>query len=124
VITANDLLSLYEPGEHPTTVANLMSASIITAAPDLALADAAKLMLEHEVHRLVVIDPTRSHGAPIGIISTEDIIAEMAHERSVWQREAPTGRLPTAWRDCPSRSDNLGQRTSSATGAAVSITGR
>ncbi len=43
-------------------------------------------MIEHEVHRLVVIDPARNDGAPIGTVSTSDILAEMADERSVWQR--------------------------------------
>lgn len=86
VVTGNDLLSLYEPGEHAGTVADLMSAPSITATPDLALAAAAELMIEHEVHRLVVIDPARNDGAPIGTVSTSDILAEMADERSVWQR--------------------------------------
>ncbi|HEY3947341.1 MAG TPA: CBS domain-containing protein [Solirubrobacteraceae bacterium] len=86
VVTGNDLLSLYEPGEHAGTVADLMSAPSITAKPDLALAVAAELMIEHEVHRLVVIDPARNDEAPIGTVSTSDILAEMADERSVWQR--------------------------------------
>ncbi len=44
-------------------------------------------MIRHEVHRLVVTDPSRPDGVPIGIVSTSDIVAEMADERSVW-REA------------------------------------
>jgi CBS domain-containing protein len=64
-----------------------MSESIIIAEPDLTLQDAAELMIEREVHRLVVIDPTQSGGAPLGIISTSDILAEMTKESSVWQRD-------------------------------------
>ena len=84
VITGNDLLSLYEASELRGTVAELMSAPI-TCGPDLALPDAADLMISHEVHRLVVTDPARPDGAPVGIVSTSDIVAEMAHERSVWR---------------------------------------
>jgi CBS domain-containing protein len=86
VITGNDLLSLYEPGEHAGTVADLMSAPTISASPDLALAVAAELMVKHEVHRLVVVDSAGTDGAPIGIVSTSDILGEMAYERSVWQQ--------------------------------------
>jgi CBS domain-containing protein len=63
-----------------------MKGPLITADPDLVLADAADLMIGHEVHRLVVVDPKCADGAPIGIVSTADIVAEMAQERSVWQR--------------------------------------
>lgn len=87
VVTGSDLLSLYEVSGQHGTVANLMTAPI-TCVPELALSDAANLMIEHEVHRLVVVDPSRPEGAPIGIISTSDIVAEMAHEHSVWRQAA------------------------------------
>lgn len=86
VITGADLLSLYDPGEQVGAAAELIRKPIITAGPDLPLADAADLMITHEVHRLVVVDPSAANGAPIGIVSTSDIVAEMAHEHSVWQR--------------------------------------
>jgi CBS domain-containing protein len=84
VITGNDLLSLYQSGK-PETVADLMSKPIVTCDPDLSLSDAAELMIDREVHRLVVTDSS-SGDAPIGIVSTTDIVAEMAQERSVWQQ--------------------------------------
>ena len=85
VITGADLLSLYDPGEQVGTAAELIRKSLITADPDLALTDAADLMIRHEVHRLVVVDPSAPNGAPIGMVSTSDIVAEMAQDRSVWQ---------------------------------------
>jgi CBS domain-containing protein len=88
VITGADLLSLYDPEEEVGTAADLVRRSLITADPDLALTDAADLMIRHEVHRLVVVDPSAANGAPIGMVSTSDIVAEMAQERSVWQHAA------------------------------------
>lgn len=85
VITGNDLLSLYESGPGNGEVAELMNAPI-TCGPDLPLREAADLMLSNEVHRLVVLDSSRADGVPIGILSTADIVAEMASERSVWQQ--------------------------------------
>jgi CBS domain-containing protein len=87
VITGNDLLSLYRSGEQRGTVAEMMNPPI-TCSPDLTLSEAADKMIRNEVHRLVVVDPARPDGAPVGIVSTSDIVAEMAYERSVWQ-EAP-----------------------------------
>lgn len=84
VITGNDLLSLYDEQELGATVSDLMSTPI-TCDPDLPLSEAAYLMISNEVHRLVVTDASRPHGAPIGIISTSDIVAEMAQAGSVWQ---------------------------------------
>jgi CBS domain-containing protein len=85
VITGNDLLSLYESGEQPRTVADLMTRPI-TCTRDLPLSDAADVMIKHEVHRLVVVDPAHRDGVPIGLVSTSDIVAEMANERSMWQQ--------------------------------------
>jgi CBS domain-containing protein len=85
VITGNDLLVLYRSDEQ-RIVAELMTTPVITCAPDLALRDAVDLMLGHEVHRLVVVDPARTDGVPVGMLSTTDVVAEMADERSDWQR--------------------------------------
>jgi CBS domain-containing protein len=82
VITGNDLLSLYELGDPGTTVADLMSPPI-TCDPDLSLSEAADLLVRNEVHRLVVVDYARA--APLGILSTTDIVDEMAQEGSVWR---------------------------------------
>jgi len=86
VITGTDLLSLYAPEGLVGPAAELMSTPIITADPDLSLAAAADLMITNEIHRLVVVDPSAATGAPIGILSTSDIVAEMAEAQSVWQR--------------------------------------
>ena len=85
VITGSDLLSLYDPGEQAGTAAELIRKPLITADPNLSLSDAADLIIRHEVHRLVVVDPSAANGAPIGMVSTSDIVAEMAQEQSVWQ---------------------------------------
>jgi hypothetical protein len=44
-------------------------------------------MIENHHHRLVVIDPKQPDSMPLGIISSFDIVAEMAHPESVWQKK-------------------------------------
>ena len=85
VITGNDLLSLYQVGAPRATVADLMTPPI-TCAPDLPLSKAADLMIGHEIHRLVVTSSSERYAPPLGILSTSDIVAEIAGDASVWQR--------------------------------------
>jgi CBS domain-containing protein len=87
IVTGRDLLFLYGGKEDGTTVRDVMSSSLLTASPELPLRKAADLMLEHEVHRLIVVDPPNV--APLGIVSTSDIVAEMGHPRSVWRGKGP-----------------------------------
>ena len=87
VLTATDLLELYAtPADARAsgTVGEYMSSPVITSGPDLPLSEAVDRMLEREIHRLVVVDPADGSG-PLGIVSTWDIVAEMAGEGSVWQ---------------------------------------
>ena len=52
---------------------------------DASLQDAAKLMIENHHHRVLVIDPGHEDSLPLGVISSFDIVSEMARPDSVWQ---------------------------------------
>jgi CBS domain-containing protein len=89
VLTGGDALALYATpsgARGSGTVAEFMSCPVITATPDLSLSDATDRMLTHEIHRLVVVDAHDGRG-PLGVISTADIVVEMADEESVWQTQ-------------------------------------
>jgi CBS domain-containing protein len=88
VITGHDIVRVLAEGSDATTVGEVMSRDILGIAPDATLREAADRMLEHAVHRLVVLDPTPGGAAPIGIISTSDIVGEMAQPGSVWRSAA------------------------------------
>ncbi len=47
---------------------------------------AANLMIQKHHHRLVVIDQDDPEAFPLGIISSIDIVAEMAKPDSIWQK--------------------------------------
>lgn len=84
VVTGFDLLSIVEIGDGTRTVAQVMHPPL-TIAPSASLREAADEMIRGHVHRLVVIDPANPNGMPLGLISTSDIVAEMAEPGSVWQ---------------------------------------
>jgi CBS-domain-containing membrane protein len=55
---------------------DFMTTGVVTVGPDAPVAELARLMLEHGVHRLVVIDP---RGFPVGIVSVNDLLQVLAH---------------------------------------------
>lgn len=83
VVTGVDLLQR----AAEDTVAELMRPPL-TIGASATLREAADLMLEHVVHRLVVVDPTAPESMPVGLISTADVVAEMAAPGSVWAESA------------------------------------
>ncbi len=87
VVTGFDLLGVAgEPASKlgSATVDSLMHPPI-SIAPDASLDEAADAMLTHEIHRLLVVDPSMPEGLPMGLISTSDIVAVMAGPGSAWQ---------------------------------------
>ena len=84
VVTGTDLLPLVgaDAGDRP--VADLMHEPI-TIEPGASLREAADLLLEQEIHRLVVVDPDAPDAVPLGVVATTDIVAEMAAPGSVWR---------------------------------------
>ncbi len=60
-----------DPGS--TKVADVATASTITVTPDQSAEDAARLMREHDIRRIVVVHD----GRPAGIVSIGDLAIEL-----------------------------------------------
>lgn len=86
VVSGLDLLPFcdLEGGCGNMTVADVMHPAL-TVQMDATLQQAAQLMIENHHHRLLVIDPQEPETVPLGIVSSFDIVAEMARPGSVWQ---------------------------------------
>lgn len=86
VISGNDLI-LYAGktvGEK-LTVTDLMHRDFITIDIDASLQQAADLMIQNHHHRVIVVDSNDPQSFPLGVISSFDIVAEMAEPGSIWQ---------------------------------------
>ena len=59
------------------TVRHLMTQPALSVDQDASLDDAVALLERHGVHRLVVVD---ADGAPVGVLSTSDLIRNIAEE--------------------------------------------
>jgi CBS domain-containing protein len=85
VASGLDLLSFCsEEGCHNVPVVQAMH-DALTIHPGATLREAATLMIEKHHHRLVVVDPEHPELIPLGVISSFDIVAQMAQPGSVWQ---------------------------------------
>ncbi len=88
VVSGLDLIAYCrEEGCGETTARDVMHAAL-SIHPDAGLREAADMMIDHHHHRLIVVDPADPDAMPLGIISTYDIVAEMAHPKSVWRANA------------------------------------
>jgi CBS domain-containing protein len=81
VISQTDIVrlragSMPTSGWHGLLVRDLMTHPAITVRASASLHEAARLMTEHHVHRLVVV--AKRDGGPIGVISESDVVREIA----------------------------------------------
>ena len=80
IVTERDLVSkVLADAVDPRNVLvrDIMSTPLITVSPNALMTEAASMMAEYRVRRLVVIDRT---GAMVGIITTGDIARAMAEK--------------------------------------------
>jgi CBS domain-containing protein len=87
IFSGLDLLSLSEYDRIPDSllVTELMHPPL-NISIHATLNEAAKMMIDNHHHRILVIDPEHVDSLPIGVISSFDIVSEMARPNSVWQR--------------------------------------
>lgn len=86
VVTAKDLLRFAgNDFDENLTVRAVMQETLTTIDMAASLQEAANLMIRNHLHRLIVIDKDEPDGFPLGIISSFDIVDEMARPGSVWQ---------------------------------------
>jgi len=86
VVSGKDLLPYVVNGvDEKLTVRDIMHPAL-TIDMHAPLREAANLMIQKHNHRLVVIDKDDPQAFPLGIISSFDIVAEMAKPDSIWQK--------------------------------------
>jgi CBS domain-containing protein len=86
VVSGKDLLPFVENGiDEKRTVREIMHPAL-TIDMHAPLGEAANMMIQNHHHRLVVVDRTDPESFPLGIISSFDIVAEMAKPGSTWQK--------------------------------------
>ena len=86
-ITGRDLVHLAgKDVDENLKVIQFTNRKILTIDTNASLQEAADLMIQNHRHRVVVIDSSDPDSFPLGVISSFDIVAEMARPGSIWQR--------------------------------------
>ena len=86
-ITGRDLVHLAgKDVDENLKVSQFMNRKLLTIDINATLQEAADLMIQNHRHRVVVIDSNDPDSFPLGILSSFDIVAEMARPGSIWQR--------------------------------------
>lgn len=57
-------------------VRDFMTTTVITTDPQTPVPELARLMLEHQIHRLLVLDAKR---CPVGVVAVNDLLQVLAH---------------------------------------------
>lgn len=84
IISHTDLLRLYGKDLLEYTASDVMTADVIDIGLNAPIAEAARIMLEKGIHRLLVTEETPEGKKPIGVVSTTDIIRDMRGTRWSW----------------------------------------
>jgi CBS domain-containing protein len=87
VVSGLDLLPFVKDGLDEKMVVRDVMHPALTIDLHASLHEAAEMMIENHHHRLVVTDKEDPDAFPLGVISTFDIVAEMARADSVWQKK-------------------------------------
>ena len=85
VVSGIDLLPFVKDGVDESLVVYSVMHPALTIDIHASLRAAADKMIQHHHHRLIVVDDSDPEAFPLGIISSFDIVAQMARPGSVWQ---------------------------------------
>jgi CBS domain-containing protein len=86
VVSGKDLLPFVQHGIDPKMTVSDILHPAFTIDIHAPLREAANLMIQKHHHRLVVVDRDDPESFPLGIVSSFDIVAEMAKPGSIWQK--------------------------------------
>ena len=87
VITGHDLMRVAGTIVDETPkVCDLMNRNLITTDINATLQEAADIMIQNHRHRVIVVDKSDPESFPLGVISSFDIVAQMARPGSIWQK--------------------------------------
>lgn len=86
VVSGRSLLPFVKNGIDEDLVVSDVMHKPLTIDFHASLREAAEKMIQNHHHRLIVVDDTDPDAFPLGIISSFDIVAAMAHPDSIWQK--------------------------------------
>lgn len=84
IISHTDIIRLYGEDLSEHVAHEVMSKQVYDIESEQPAKAAADLMLERDIHRLLVVKVEEEERKPVGIISTTDLVKEMRGSRWIW----------------------------------------
>ena len=79
IISQTDLARVFlQDGWQQLTADEIMTPNLITITGDLPLSVAIQIMLDHHIHRLLIVQGGLTPNRPVGVLSLSDVVREMA----------------------------------------------
>jgi len=86
IVSRTDLVGAYlKPYEH-RTAEDIMTTQVATIIPDIPIAAAVQIMLDRGVHQLVILHARPAPQRPVGILTMDDIVRDMAKQEDSTER--------------------------------------
>lgn len=82
IITRNDVIRGYlahDDWQH-VPVGDFMTRNVVTVSPDDLLGTVANLLVEHHIHRVVVVRNEKGRHKPLAVVSDTDLIYHMVRD--------------------------------------------
>jgi CBS domain-containing protein len=82
IITRTDLVRAHQARADwaSQTVEAYTSRPVVTVMPQHKLAQVAELLIEKQIHRVVVVQEENGRQRPVGVVSSADLVYHMAKE--------------------------------------------
>jgi CBS domain-containing protein len=82
IVTRTDLLRAWVHAKDLSVerLRDYMNPDVVTVLEDACLSDVAKILLEHQIHRVVIVRPEGEKNKPIAVVSAADLIYHMVNE--------------------------------------------
>jgi CBS domain-containing protein len=84
IISHFDLIKCYGTDLQERKAQDIMTSEVVDIGPTASVPEAVKLMVEHDIHRLLVTEMTPTGKKPVGVLSTTDVVKDMRGARWVW----------------------------------------
>jgi CBS domain-containing protein len=84
IISHTDIIRFFGQDLSQYVAGEVMSKGVIDIHIDQPAKAAADLMLEKDIHRLIVVEIDQEQRTPVGVISTTDLVKAMRGSRWIW----------------------------------------
>ena len=78
ILSQTDLVKACERDWESMVAEDVMSADVVTILADIPVLAAVELMLDKQIHRLVITQGGHAPRRPVGVLSMTDVVREMA----------------------------------------------